>query len=212
MQGNAKDYPSNSKTKKPKKKSLGKGLDALIPDLKIDGNSSNEYFRCDISLIQNNPHQPRMSFAQAELEELCLSIRTQGIIQPLIVRKNDSGYELIAGERRFRAAKMAGLQQVPVILKDITDIQMLEMSIIENVQRKDLNPMEEAEAYNLLMTAFNLTQDEIAQRIGKSRSAIANFLRLRQLPEQIKAGLMDGKLSMGHARALLGADTPAQQN
>jgi ParB family chromosome partitioning protein len=140
------------------------------------------------------------------------SIRQQGIIQPLLVRKDINGYELITGERRLRAAKKAGLKQVPVIVKTITDTDMLEMSIIENVQRSDLNPIEEAEAYHRLISEFGLTQDQAADRVGKSRSAVANFLRLRQLPEQIKASIMDGGLSMGHARALLGTATSAEQN
>jgi ParB family chromosome partitioning protein len=140
------------------------------------------------------------------------SIRQQGIIQPLLVRKDNNGYELIAGERRLRAAKKAGLKQVPVLVKTITDTDMLEMSIVENVQRSNLNPIEEAEAYHRLITEFGLTQDQAADRVGKSRSAVANFLRLRQLPEQIKGSIMDGDLSMGHARALLGTATSAQQN
>ena len=129
-----------------------------------------------------------------------------------MVKKDDNGYELVAGERRLRAAKKAGLNQVPVIVKTITDTDLLEMSIVENVQREDLNPMEEAEAYYQLITKFDLTQDQAAARVGKSRSAVTNVLRLRQLSEQIKASIRDGTLSMGHARALLGASNSAQQN
>jgi len=171
-----------------------------------------EYFTCDIGLIQPNRYQPRLRFSDNELEEMARSIHQQGIIQPLLVRKDSNGYELIAGERRLRAAKKAGLKQVPVLVKTITDIDMLEMSIVENVQRSDLNPIEEAEAYHRLITEFGLTQDQAAERVGKSRSAVANFLRLRQLPEQIKTSIMDGALSMGHARALLGTATSAQLN
>jgi ParB family chromosome partitioning protein len=129
-----------------------------------------------------------------------------------LVRRDGSDYELIAGERRLKAAKIVGLSHVPVIVKTVADTDLLEMSLVENVQREDLNPMEEAEAYHMLLTKFNLTQDQVAARVGKSRSAVANFLRLRQLPEQIKASISEGTLSMGHARALLGAATSAQQN
>jgi ParB family chromosome partitioning protein len=152
-----------------------------------------------------------MSFAAEELQELSRSIQEQGIIQPLVVRKDEDGYELVAGERRWRAARLAGLSQVPVILREVSDAEMLEISIVENIQRENLNPMEECEAYHCLMTEFSLTQEEVAARVGKSRSAVANFLRLRQLSDPIIATIKDGTLSMGHARALLGAQNPAQQ-
>lgn len=203
-----KSKKTESGLKKSKKLVLGRGLDALLPDEDI----SKEYFTCDIGLIQPNRYQPRLRFSENELEDMARSIRQQGIIQPLLVRKDNNGYELIAGERRLRAAKKAGLKQVPVLVKTITDTDMLEMSIVENVQRSDLNPIEEAEAYHRLITEFGLTQDQASERVGKSRSAVANFLRLRQLPEQIKASIMDGALSMGHARALLGTATSAQLN
>ena len=163
-------------------------------------------------MIQPNRFQPRSHFAPEELEQLSESIRSQGIIQPLVVRRADVGYELVAGERRLRAARMAGLRNVPVVVKEVTDAEMLEMSFVENIQRENLNPMEESEAYHRLIGEFGLTQEKAAARVGKSRSAVANFLRLRQLPEPIKASIIDGKLSMGHARALLGADSAAQQN
>jgi ParB family transcriptional regulator, chromosome partitioning protein len=198
--------------KKTKKIALGRGLNALLPDIEHLESVSKEYFQCDIELIRPNRYQPRLRFSEDELEGMARSIKEQGIIQPLLVRKDENGYELITGERRLRAAKKAGLNQVPVIVKTITDTDLLEMSIVENIQREDLNPMEEAEAYYQLIAKFDLTQDQAAARIGKSRSAVANFLRLRQLPEQIKAGIMDGTLSMGHARALLGASNSAQQN
>lgn len=198
-------------TKKRKKLALGRGLDALLPEIEPIETSPKEYFKCDIELIRPNRFQPRVRFPDGELEELSRSIREQGILQPLLVRKDESGYELAAGERRLRAAKMAGLQQVPVIIKDIKDPELLEMSLIENIQREGLNPMEEAEAYHRLTAEFNLTQEQVADRVGKSRSAVANFLRLRQLPEQIRTSMMDGELSSGHARALLGAETPARQ-
>ena len=198
--------------KKTKKIALGRGLNALLPDIEHLESVSKEYFQCDIELIRPNRYQPRLRFSEDELEGMARSIKEQGIIQPLLVRKDENGYELVTGERRLRAAKKAGLDQVPVIVKTITDTDLLEMSIVENIQREDLNPMEEAEAYYQLIAKFDLTQDQAAARIGKSRSAVANFLRLRQLPEQIKASIMDGTLSMGHARALLGASNSAQQN
>jgi len=201
-----------SGSKKSRKKALGRGLDALIPDIEGLETSSREYFQCNIELIRPNRYQPRRRFPEEELAELARSIEEQGIIQPLLVKRDHDGYELVAGERRLRAAKKAGLRQVPVIVKAVTDTELLLMSIVENVQREDLNPLEEAEAYYRLIAEFNLTQDQASKRIGKSRSSIANILRLRQLPEPIKAGITDGTLSMGHARALLGAETPAQQN
>ncbi|MEJ2658447.1 MAG: ParB/RepB/Spo0J family partition protein [Desulfobacterales bacterium] len=203
---------AESGPKKTRKLALGRGLDALLPGIEPTEDMAKEYFACDIDLIRPNRYQPRLQFSDDELEDMARSIRQQGIIQPLLVRKDDAGYELITGERRLRAAKKAGLKQVPVLVKTITDTDMLEMSIVENVQRADLNPIEEAEAYYRLITEFGLTQDQAAERVGKSRSAVANFLRLRQLPGQIKASIMDGILSMGHARALLGAATSAHQN
>lgn len=205
--------PNTVGSAKKKKMALGRGIEALIPEIDPDeGVSSGDYFTCDIRLIRPNPYQPRIRFTEEELEELSRSIEAQGVLQPLMVRKADTGYELIAGERRLRAARMAGLDMVPVVVKDISDGQLLEFSIIENIQREDLNALEEAEAYHRLMDEFQLTQEEVSARVGKSRPAIANFLRLRQLPEPIKASILDGTLTMGHARALLGADTPAQQN
>jgi ParB family chromosome partitioning protein len=205
------DTKSGSKPRKRKKLALGKGLDALIPDIDPAEDGQREYFQCDINLIQPNRYQPRRRFSEDELTELCDSIKAQGIIQPLLVRKHDSGYELVAGERRLRAAKKAGLQKVPVIIKSVTDEKLLEISIVENIQREDLNPMEKAEAYHLLISKFDLTQDRAALQVGQSRSTVANFLRLRQLPDQIKESIINGTLSMGHARALLGSETPAQQ-
>ncbi len=205
-----KDKPSTG-TVRRKKMALGKGLAALIPDLDAAQDKPADYFYCDIDLIRPNRFQPRKRFAQDELQELSNSIREQGILQPLLIRKDDDGYELIAGERRLRAARLAQLSQVPVIVKKISDAKLLEMSIVENIQRENFNPIEESEAYHLLIAEFNLTQDQAANRVGKSRSAVANFLRLRQLPDPIKDSISDGSLSMGHARALLGVDTSAQQ-
>jgi len=202
---------SGSTTKK--KIALRKGLGALIPGIGSGAKEPEKTTSCDIELIRPNRYQPRVHFSGTELEELALSIREKGILQPLLVRKDAGGFELIAGERRLRAAKMAGLKKVPVIIREVADAaEMIEMSIIENIQRENLNPVEEAEAYHRLMTEFKLTQDEAAKRVGKSRPAVANLLRLRQLPNQIKESISDGTVSMGHARALLGAETAAQQN
>jgi ParB family chromosome partitioning protein len=196
---------------KRKKIALGKGLAALIPDLESGEEERSDFFYCDIDLIRPNRFQPRQNFPAEELAELANSIQSQGILQPLLVRKDDAGYELIAGERRLRAARKAGLNQVPVVIKQVGDDKLLEMSIVENIQRENFNPIEEAEAYHRLITQFKLTQEEAASRVGKSRSAVANFLRLRQLPDPIKTSILEGTLSMGHARALLGAEISAQQ-
>ena len=203
---------NESEPLKRKKMALGRGIEALIPDMYMGENNSDAYITCDIHVIQPNPFQPRLHFKPEDLNELSLSIQEKGILQPLIVRKSEMGYELIAGERRLRAALMAGLTEVPVVVKAVSDTELLEISIIENIQREDLNALEEAEAYYRLMTEFSITQEEVASRVGKSRPAVANFLRLRQLPDRIKDSLVEGQISMGHARALLGADTPAQQH
>lgn len=197
--------------KKTKKVALGRGLDALFSDIDSLGNRPAEYFQCDVEMIRPNPYQPRSHFSEDELNELSASIEAQGILQPLVVRKTDIGYELVAGERRLRASKRIGLRQVPVIVRDVTDTELLELSIVENIQREGLNPVEESEAYHRLMTEFGLTQDKVAERVGKSRSAVANFLRLRQLPDPVKASIVSGDLSMGHARAILGLGSAVQQ-
>lgn len=204
------DAPASGPVKR-KKQALGRGLGALIPEIEKSQERSKDFFYCDIEMIRPNRFQPRMQFAEDELAELCQSIKEQGILQPLLVREDNDGFELIAGERRLRAAKKAGLTQVPVIIKRIEDAKLLELSIVENIQRANINPIEESEAYHRLITEFNLTQEEVAIRVGKSRSAVANFLRLRQLPDPIKTSIQEDKLSMGHARALLGIDNPSQQ-
>jgi ParB family chromosome partitioning protein len=200
-----------AKAGKRKKMALGKGLGALIPEVDTGTSEPKDFFFCDIDLIRPNRFQPRIRFSEEDLQELTDSIKAQGILQPLLVRKDENGYELIAGERRLRAAKRAHLSQVPVVIKRVNDDKMLEMAIVENIQRENLNPIEEAEAYHRLITQLNLTQDQASARVGKSRSAVANFLRLRLLPEQIKDSITDGSLSMGHARAILGAEASAQQ-
>jgi len=199
---------ASTSPKRGKKIALGKGLGALIPETKPAG--SDRLFMCPVDQIRPNRYQPRVKFSESELDDLTHSIRTQGVIQPLLVKKDNTGWELIAGERRLRAAKKAGLKTVPVVVKEVGDSELLEMSIIENIQRENLNPIEEADAYHHLMSRFGMTQEQVAQRVGKSRSAVANFLRLRQLPDPVKETIMNDTLSMGHARALLGADTPAR--
>jgi ParB family chromosome partitioning protein len=211
MQKNSLKKKTASGKVKHKKMALGKGLDALIPGIEKEEDAKRDFFYCDIDLIRPNRFQPREAFSEEDLQELADSIKAQGVLQPLLVRKDDAGYELIAGERRLRASKRTGLTQVPVVIKRVTDDKLLEMSLVENIQRENLNPIEEAEAYHRLITQLNLTQDQASARVGKSRSAVANFLRLRQLPDQIKDSITDGTLSMGHARALLGAETSAQQ-
>ena len=204
-----KSTPTNEKnSRKRKKMALGKGLEALIPGgLSAPSDDARDYRLCDVAIIKPNRYQPRRHFADEDMADLAASIRAQGVIQPLLVRKDGTGYELVAGERRLRAAKMAGLSQVPVVIKDITNGEMLEMSIVENIQRADFNPIEEANAYHRLMTEFGLTQDQAAERVGKSRPAVANFLRLRQLDDAIQTSIVEGAISMGHARALLGLES-----
>lgn len=182
-----------------KRKALGKGLDALLP--KKD--SASGLALLDIDRIQPNPLQPRVQFETTRLDELAASIQEKGVIQPIIVRPTETGYEIIAGERRWRAAQRAGLQQVPAILQDVSDSEMLELALIENVQRADLSPIEEAQAYQLMSDQFGLTQEDIATRVGRSRSAVANTLRLLQLPRSIQSLVANNQLTMGHARALL---------
>ena len=199
------------KKQKQNRTGLGKGVSALIPDIDNRGDFSDDFFMCPIEDIKPNRYQPRKDFTEEELESLKESVREQGVIQPLLVRSQEDCYELIAGERRLRAAKETSLTHVPVFIKELTDEQLLEVSIIENVQRQDLNPLEEAEAYYRLITEFHYTQDTVSKKIGKNRSTIANFLRLRSLPEPAKQSLLSGVISTGHARAILGAGGEKQQ-
>ncbi len=186
-----------------KKKGLGKGLGALIPDADLLARTSDKFFFCGIEEITPNPYQPRQNVRDKAFEELVESIRERGILQPLLVRSKDEGYQLIAGERRWRATQLAGLQRVPVIVKESAEPESFELALIENIQRKDLNPIEEGEAYSRLQQEFNLSQENIAKKIGKDRSTVTNMIRLLKLPEKIRVDLVDGLLSMGHARALL---------
>ena len=202
---------SEPANKKRRKLALGRGLDALLPESDPAAELQRDYFLCEVDQIRPNRYQPRQHFDEDDLASLSRSIKAQGIIQPLLVRRIESGYELVTGERRLRAAAKAGLNRVPVVIRDVSDNDMLVMSIVENIQRANLNPLEEAEAYHRLIGEFNLTQDRVAERVGKSRSAVANFLRLRNLPPQIKESITSGILSMGHARAIVGVEKKALQ-
>jgi len=192
-----------------KRKVLGKGLEALIPS--VDVEEGGKLVEIDVNQIVPNRYQPRKSFDDAKLEELTTSIQEQGVLQPIVVCKKDSYYELIVGERRLRAAKKAGLATIPAVLKEASPEEMLALALVENLQRDDLNPIEEAEAFRRLIEDFNLTQEDIAQRVGKDRSSVTNYLRLLRLPEQIQQGLVDEKITMGHARAILGLKNPEEQ-
>jgi ParB family chromosome partitioning protein len=186
---------------------LGKGLGALIPEKGVpEGEGKRPLQQCGIEEVHPNPFQPRKAFSDEQLQELVDSIREKGILQPLLVRRRSDGYELIAGERRWRAAQRAGLREIPILVRDVSDSEMLEISLIENIQREDLNPIEEAEAYKRLMEQFHLTQEEISKKVGKDRSTIANTVRLLKLPPEIKLSLAEGKITMGHARAFLSLD------
>lgn len=190
-------------------KRLGKGLDALFASNVVE--QADQGIEISLQEIRPNPYQPRKEFDPEALEELVQSIKEHGIIQPLIVRNSIKGYELVAGERRLRAAKMAGLKKVPVVIKEYTDQQLMEIALIENIQRENLNPIEEAGAYQKLMKLTSITQEELAQKIGKSRPHVTNILRLLQLPAKIRDMVSNASLSMGHARALLAVENSKVQ-
>ncbi len=206
-----------------KKRVLGKGLSALIPDTYMkmvetqkDQKTQIEKFEAGIqeipiSAIKPNREQPRHRFAQDKIVELAASIKEQGILQPVIVKKSAEGYELICGERRVKAAQHCGLEKIPAIVKDIAENKLLEWALVENIQREDLNAIEEAQAYVRLIESHDLSHDEIAKRVGKDRSTIANTIRLLRLPQEILEGLIDGRLQAGHARALLSLPSPEHQ-
>jgi ParB family chromosome partitioning protein len=189
------------------RRGLGRGLGALIPDL------SPAVQEVDIDLIVPNPHQPRTVFDAESLAELAQSIREHGVIQPLVVSRSGDGrvYQLIAGERRLLASRQAGLARVPVIVKEASPRELLELALVENLQRADLGPLEEAIAFRRLIDEFGLTQEAVAGRVGRSRSAVANTLRLLTLPQEVQASLARGEITAGHARAILGVDDPAEQ-
>ncbi|MCB0307723.1 MAG: ParB/RepB/Spo0J family partition protein [Bdellovibrionales bacterium] len=201
---------------KEKRPALGRGLSSLLRTPTHE-NSSSVVSSLDaplevlISEIRLNPRQPRRHFSDVHLEELSKSIAHSGVIQPLIVRRAHPGYELIAGERRLRASKLAGLTKVPVIIRKSTDLDQLEVALVENLQRQDLSPIEEARGYEKLSQDFKLTQEEIAQKVGKDRSTITNLLRLLKLPESVQTMIQKGDLSMGHARALIGVESKQLQ-
>jgi ParB family chromosome partitioning protein len=188
-----------------KRPALGRGLSALIPEAPVAPASSERGLDVDTDLLHPNPFQPRVHLDDAKIDELARSIRTHGIIQPIVVRRAaGEGYEIVAGERRWRASQRAGLLKVPVVVRDVPDDKLLAAALIENIQREDLNPIEEAQAYRRLSDDLQLTQEQIAEAVGKDRSSIANHLRLLRLPHEIRENLVSGSLSMGHARALLG--------
>ncbi|SDS81586.1 chromosome partitioning protein, ParB family [Paenibacillaceae bacterium GAS479] len=183
-------------------KRLGRGLDALIPSLSIQ--EGDKVVEIDLKQLRPNPYQPRITFHDESIHELAESIKQHGVIQPILVRSVLKGYEIIAGERRFRASQLCGLKSIPAVIRSFTDQQAMEIALIENLQREDLNAIDLAAAYHAIMDKFNLTQEELSLKVGKSRSHIANFLRLLSLPPEIKENVSRGTLSMGHARALAG--------
>jgi len=213
--------------KKEKPKHLGRGLQSLLGPIIFDGSETNQILsdsapsvdfppdkqlhnsmrEIDIDAITRNPYQPRTVWDQQELADLAESIKVNGVIQPVIVRPAGTGYQLIAGERRFRAAQLASLKTIPAVVRQASDEQLLELALIENIHRTDLNPIERAKAYRNYLNTFSLTQAEVAQRLGEDRSVIANYLRLLDLPDEIKQMLIDGRLTMGHARAILALPT-----
>jgi len=207
--------------KKPKRPHLGRGLEALLgpvskaptqtptstPDFPVDVRLQMSKNELHVDSIVPNPFQPRTVWNEEHLAELTASIKENGIIQPIIVRKTETGFEIVAGERRFRAAKAAGLQTVPAFVRNATDDEMLELALVENIHRSDLNPLERARAYQNFISTFNLTQTDAAKRLGEDRTVVANYLRLLDLPTDLKQMLSEGQLSMGHARAILALPT-----
>lgn len=201
------------------KRALGRGLSALIPQAAPASKAAEQavnkagVLKLPIESIHRDKEQPRQYFDEVKLKELSESIKAQGVLQPILVRKDGDGYRIIAGERRWRASQAAGLKEVPAIVKEVTEVQAFELALVENLQRADLNPIEEAEGYKRLVEEFKLTQEQVSQRVGKERSTVANALRLLALPEDVKVMVADGALSMGHARALLGVPRlPELQN
>lgn len=196
------------------KLALGRGLSALIPEVKVEEGvvaKTGEVLEIEISKIRQNKYQPRLNFRDEAQKELIASIKEKGIIQPVIVRQKDDGYELIAGERRLRAAKELGVEKIPAIVKSVSDEEAIELSLIENIQREDLNPIEESKAYERLITEFSLTQDDVAKKVGKDRTTIANSIRLLKLPDDIQEKLFSGEISVGHAKVVLGLENPSDQ-
>jgi ParB family chromosome partitioning protein len=195
----------------PPKNSLGRGLGAMFPDLLNHIGDRPSFVQCGIEELTPNRFQPRRDFNDEDQKGLVVSVKKSGIIQPIIVRKADTGYEIIAGERRWRAAQAAGLKEVPILIRKAEDRELAELSLIENIQREALNPIEEADAYQTLLTRFSLSQEEISTRVGKDRSTIANTVRLLKLPEAARKALIGKKITAGHARALLALELPGEQ-
>lgn len=200
----------------PRKSGLGRGLEALIPAVGEDGaagaqGAAQGVIEAPLASISPNPHQPRAPIRDQDLVELAASIEEHGVIQPLVVNRVPDGYQLIAGERRWRAARLAGLTTVPVVVKDVAPSEMLELALVENLQRADLNALEEAMAYRQLTEEFGLTQEQVARRVGKSRVAVANTLRLLKAARGVQEALLEGRISEGHARALLGLEQAEAQ-
>lgn len=193
-----------------KRKGLGRGIDALFADIETGEKAEEVVAELPVADIRPNPYQPRQRFTDDSLQELAHSIEQNGVLQPIIVRKSVNGYELIAGERRLRASKIAQKTTIPGIVRQLDDSTMMEAAILENLQREDLNPLEEAEAYDMMLKRLHLTQAEVSERLGKSRPYIANYLRILSLPAPAKKYLADGELSMGQARTLLGLKDKAQ--
>jgi ParB family chromosome partitioning protein len=195
------------------RRALGRGLSALLADpVTATEPKDEELLEVDIDLIDANPEQPRLNFSEAKLEELTQSIKLNGLVQPILLRRAGAGrYQIVAGERRWRAAQRAGLQKVKAVVRNIPDSKLLELALIENIQRQELNPVEEAQAYHRLIQTLNLTQEDVAKQVGKDRSSVANFLRLLKLPGAVQKMLEEELLMMGHARALLGLETEEQQ-
>jgi len=194
------------------RQALGKGIEALIPETKEEEKRGKKLLELEVEKIKPNPYQPREKYDPQKLAELANSIKEKGLIQPVVVRKTDSGFELIAGERRLKAAKDVGMKLIPaLIMENLTKAGMLELTLVENVQREDLNPIEAAKGYQRLLTELGLSQNDVSKRIGKERSSIANTLRLLQLPKSIQKMILEAKLSEGHARAILAVRDPDQQ-
>lgn len=193
-----------------KRKALGRGLSALFPETTASEDDKG-FFYCPIESIVPNPHQPRQNYSDSELKELANSIKEKGVIQPILVSKVKDGFQLIAGERRWRAAQKAGLDKMPVWIRDVSPAETLELALIENIQRKDLNPIEESTAYHELMQKFHLTQEALSKKVGKDRSTVANFLRLLKLPTIIQQDLINSQLTTGHARVLVALESPSAQ-
>jgi ParB family chromosome partitioning protein len=191
------------------RKALGRGLSALLGE---ENQKENEGFsEIDLDLIEANPQQPRTQFTEENLNDLAQSIKANGVVQPIVVRKKNGKYEIVAGERRWRASQKAGLQRIPAVVRNIEDDKLLELALIENIQRQELNPIEEAKAYKKLIETLGLTQELVAERVGKNRAVVANYLRILRLPENVQDHISNNKLSVGHAKVLLSVENPEIQ-